>query len=219
MPVSVSAAPAMLDDDGPRVPFSSSDSITLVPTAPLTNIAAALVQEPRIAPKIHELVLMGGALREGGNVTPSAEFNIYVDPHAAKIVFECGRPIVAMPLDVTHQVLATPRRVRAIGDLGTRVGRNVQAMLQFFNRHDVEKYGVEGGPLHDPCTVAYLLKPELFQGKHVNVSVETQSELTMGETVVDFWGVTDRLPNAEWIHTADADGFFALLTERLARWG
>ena len=198
---------------------AEDDAITLVPTAPLTNIAAALLKQPKIGPKIHEIVLMGGAFREGGNVTPSAEFNVYVDPHAAKIVFECGRPIVAMPLDVTHQVLATPPRVKAIGELGTRVGKNVQGMLDFFNRHDVEKYGVEGGPLHDPCTVAYLLKPELFEGKRVNVAVETESELTMGETVVDYWGVTDREPNAEWIHTADADGFFDLLTERLSRLG
>lgn len=198
---------------------AEDDSITLVPTAPLTNVAAAFLREPGIAPKVHEIVLMGGAFREGGNVTPSAEFNVYVDPHAAKIVFECGRPIVAMGLDVTHQVLATPARVKAIGDLDTRVASNVRGMLEYFNRHDVEKYGVEGGPLHDPCTVAYLLKPDLFQGKHVNVAVETESELTIGETVVDFWGVTEREPNVEWIHTVDADGFFELLTERLARLG
>lgn len=196
---------------------AEDDSITVVPTAPLTNIAAALLQEPKIAPKIHEIVLMGGAFREGGNTTPSAEFNVYVDPHAAKIVFDCGRPIVAMGLDVTHQVLATSPRVKAIGALGTRVGRNVRRMLEFFNRYDVEKYGTDGGPLHDPCTVAYLLEPGLFEGKRVNVVVETESELTMGETVVDFWGVTDREPNVEWIHGVEADGFFELLTERLAR--
>ena len=198
---------------------AEDDSITLVPTAPLTNIAAAFLKEPNIAPKIHEIVLMGGAFREGGNVTPSAEFNIYVDPHAAKVVFECGRPIVAMPLDVTHQVLGTPPRVKAIGDIGNRAGDNVRGMLEFFNRYDVEKYGVAGGPLHDPCTVAYLLEPEIFQGKHVNVTVETGSELTMGETVVDYWAVTEREPNTTWVHTADADGFFELLTERLARLG
>ena len=198
---------------------SADDSITLVPTAPLTNIAAALLQEPNIAPKIHEIVLMGGASREGGNVTPSAEFNVYVDPHAAKIVFGCGRPIVAMGLDVTHQILTTPPRVEAIGGLRSKVARNVQGMLEFSKRHDEEKYGVEGAPLHDPCTVAYLLKPDLFQGKRVNIEVETESELTLGETVVDFWGVTGREPNATWIHRADADGFFELLTERLSRLG
>jgi inosine-uridine nucleoside N-ribohydrolase len=200
-----------------RLLDADDESITLVPTGPLTNVAAALVKEPRIVPKIREIVLMGGAMREGGNVTPSAEFNIYVDPHAAKVVFECGRPLVVMGLDVTHQVLATPERVERIGSLGNRSGRSVKAMLQFFNRHDVEKYGIEGGPLHDPCTVAYLLKPGLFRGKHVRIDVETGSELTMGETAVDFWNVTGRKPNATWIHQVDADGFFELLTERLAR--
>ena len=114
-------------------------------------------------------------------------------------------------------MLSTPARIQAIGELGTEVGTNVRRMLEFYHRYDVEEYGGEGGPLHDPCTVAYLLAPELFEGKLVNVAVETESELTMGETVVDFWRVTDRQPNAVWIHRADADGFFALLTERLSR--
>jgi len=196
---------------------SEDDSITLVPTGPLTNVASALVKEPRAASKIREIVMMGGAMREGGNVTPSAEFNIYVDPHAAKIVLGCGRPLVVLGLDVTHQVLATPPRIAAIDALGTKVARSVTGMLEYFNRHDTEKYGVEGGPLHDPCTVAYLLAPEIFRTKRVNIEVETDSELTMGATAVDFWRVTDREPNAEWVHEVDADGFFALLTERLSR--
>jgi purine nucleosidase len=192
-------------------------SVTLVPMGPLTNVASALVKAPDILPKVREIVLMGGALREGGNTTPSAEFNIYVDPHAAKVVFECGRPLVVMGLDVTHQVLATPRRVERIERLATRTGRAVSGMLRYFNRFDVEKYGIEGGPLHDPCTVAYLLKPDLFQGKRVRIDVEAGSELTMGATAVDFWGVTRKEPNALWVHRVDADGFFDLLTERLAR--
>ena len=198
---------------------AQDDSITLVPTAPLTNIASAFLKEPKIAAKIHEIVLMGGALREGGNVPPSGEFNVYVDPQAAKIVFGCGRPIVTMGLDVTHQVLVTPQRIQAIRDLGTKVARNVQGMFEFASRYDIEKYGAEGGPLHDPCTVAYLLQPSLFQTKHVNIEVETESELTIGETVVDFWGVTGREPNVEWAHTVDADGFFELLTARIADLG
>lgn len=196
---------------------ADDDSVTLAPTGPLTNVGTAMVKEPRILSKIHQIVLMGGAMRAGGNVTPSAEFNIYVDPHAAKIVFGCGRPLVVMGLDVTHQVLVTPPRLEAIGALGTRVGGNAKAMLEFFVRYDTEKYGAEGGPLHDPCTVAYLLKPDLFRTKRVNIEVETASELTMGETAVDFWGVTDREPNAEWAYEVDADGFFELLTERLGR--
>ena len=192
-------------------------AITLVPTGPLTNIAMAMVKEPRILPKIGEIVLMGGALREGGNTQPSAEFNILVDPHAAAIVFACGRPIVVMGLDVTHQAMTTPERVAAIGAIPGPVGRAVHDMLEYFDRHDMEKYGTSGAPLHDPCTIAYLLDPALFVGKRINVEVEIHSELTMGETVVDFWSVTDREPNALWIHWIDDVGFYALPEERLSR--
>lgn len=196
---------------------AEDNSVTLVPTGPLTNIAMAIVREPRILPKISEIVLMGGALREGGNTTPSAEFNIYVDPHAADVVFSCGRPIVVMPLDVTHQVITTAARTAEIGKIGNKTGTAVQAMLEFYNRYDEEKYGTDGGPLHDPCTIAYLLDPGLFWGKDINVTIETQSELTMGATVADIWQVTERRPNAKWIHGVDADGFFTLLNEKLAR--
>ena len=196
---------------------AADDEITLVPTGPLTNIAMALVKAPDIVPKIREIVLMGGAFREGGNTTPSAEFNIYVDPHAADVVFRCGRPITAMGLDVTHQALTTAARLAAFAAIDTEVGRVTHAMLEFYDRHDIEKYGTDGGPLHDPCTIAYLLEPGLFTAKHVNIAVETHSELTMGETAVDFWRVTDRPANANWVHAVDADGFYALLTERIAR--
>jgi purine nucleosidase len=196
---------------------AEEESVTLVPTGPLTNVGVAIRREPRILLRIREIVLMGGAMREGGNVTPSAEFNIYVDPHAAAIVFGCGRPIIAMGLDVTHQVLTTHERIDRIEALGTEVGRSVAAMLTFYNRYDEEKYGLEGGPLHDPCTVAYLLRPELFRGKDVNIEIETSSELTMGESAVDFWGVTERTPNARWMYEVDAEGLFDLLVERLSR--
>jgi purine nucleosidase len=195
---------------------AEDDSVTLVPTGPLTNIGMAIVREPRILSRIKEIVLMGGALREGGNTTPSAEFNIYVDPHAADIVFHCGRPIVVMPLDVTHQVMTTSRRTAAIGKLGNKTGTAVQAMLEFYNRYDEEKYGTDGGPLHDPCTIAYLLEPDLFSGKEINVAIETQSELTMGATVADIWRVAERDANATWMHGVNADGFFDLLNRKLA---
>ncbi len=196
---------------------AADDAITLVPTGPLTNIAAALVKEPRIAPKIREIVLMGGAMREGGNVTPSAEFNIYVDPHAAEVVFRCGRPLIVAGLDLTHQAMSTRARSQAIGGVGNKAGRAVQSALEFYNRHDVEKYGTDGGPLHDPCTIAYLLRPDLFSGKQVNVEIEIHSELTMGATAVDYWGVTDKPRNANWLDAIDADGFFDLLVERIGR--
>ena len=192
-------------------------SITLVPTGPLTNIGTAIQKQPAILDRVKEIVIMGGAMREGGNRSPSAEFNILVDPHAAKIVYSCGRPIIAMGLDVTHQVLSTRARVDRIRDLDNPVAEATAGMLSFFHRYDTRKYGSEGAPLHDPCTIAWLLEPSLFETRECNLSVETESELTMGHTAVDFWHVTDRPHNVQWTHAVDADGFYTLLTSRLAR--
>ncbi len=192
-------------------------SITLVPTGPLTNIGTAIQREPAILGAVKEIVIMGGAMREGGNRSPSAEFNILVDPHAAKIVFGCGRPLIVMGLDVTHQVLSTRARVARIRDLDNPVAAATAGMLGFFHRYDTKKYGSEGAPLHDPCTIAWLLEPRLFETRECNLSVETESELTMGHTAVDFWHVTDRPHNVRWTHAVDADGFYTLLTSRLAR--
>ena len=196
---------------------AESDSIVLVPTGPLTNIAAAIQKDRRILTAVERIVLMGGAMREGGNHSPSAEFNMLVDPQAADIVYNCGRPVTAFGLDVTHQVLATRERVAAIAALDNPAALATAGMLGFFNRHDMKKYKSLGAPLHDPCTVAWLLQPELFHLKACNVSIETESELTMGHTAVDFWGVTDRPINADWAYEVDADGFFTLLLDRLAR--
>lgn len=192
-------------------------TVTLCPLGPLTNIAVALQRAPDIAERIAEIVLMGGAYFEVGNITPAAEFNIYVDPEAAKIVFACGAPITVMPLDVTHKALVTTPRNDAFRALDTPVGRAVADMTDFFERFDKEKYGSSGAPLHDPCVVAYLIQPDLFSGRHINVEVEIGSDLTLGMTVADWWGVTDRPANATFMGDIDADGFFALLTNRLAR--
>tara|TARA_R100000935_G_scaffold48744_1_gene73479 strand:+ start:4053 stop:4994 length:942 start_codon:yes stop_codon:yes gene_type:complete len=192
-------------------------TVTLCPLGPLTNIATALQKAPDIADRIAKIVLMGGGYFEGGNITPTAEFNIYVDPQAADIVFKSGAPIVVMPLDVTHKALVTKARNDAFRAIGTPAGVAVAEMTDFFERFDKEKYGSDGAPLHDPCVTAYLINPDLFSGRHINVEIETQSELTMGMTVADWWGVTDRAPNATFMSDLDADGFFALLTERLAR--
>ncbi|MDP1576905.1 MAG: nucleoside hydrolase, partial [Cypionkella sp.] len=192
-------------------------TVTLCPLGPLTNIASAMLNAPDIIPRIKQIVLMGGAYFEVGNITPAAEFNIYVDPEAAEIVFRSGVPLVVMPLDVTHKVLTTKARVQAFRAMGTEVGRVAADWADFFERFDVVKYGSEGGPLHDPTVVAYLIKPELFSGRLINVEIETQSELTLGMTVADWWGVTDRVKNALFIGDVDAQGFFDLLTERLAR--
>ena len=192
-------------------------TVTLCPLGPLTNIAKAFQKAPDIIEKVQEIVLMGGAYFQVGNITPAAEFNIYVDPEAAKAVIGSGIPLTMLPLDVTHKALTTRPRVDAFRALGTKVGDMVAAWTDFFERFDKEKYGSEGAPLHDPCVIAYLLKPDLFSGRHVNVEVETDSELTLGMTVADWWRVTDRKPNANFMMDIDADGFFALLTERLAR--
>jgi len=192
--------------------------VTLVPTGPLTNIAAAIARSPEITERIGEIAIMGGAMREGGNRTPSAEFNIMADPHAADVVLNSGVPITMMGLDVTHQVLSTEERVARIKALDNRVADATAGMLDFFDRYDTEKYSSPGTPLHDPCTVAYLLQPGLFKTKLCNVSVETESELTIGHTAVDFWHVTDKPRNVNWAYEVDADGFYDLLTERLGRY-
>jgi purine nucleosidase len=192
-------------------------TVTLCPLGPLTNIAVAFQKAPDIVARVQEIVLMGGAYFEVGNITPAAEFNIYVDPEAAEIVFKSGVPLVVMPLDVTHKALTSKARVDAFRHLGTRVGDMVAAWTDFFERFDVAKYGSQGAPLHDPCVIAYLIKPDLFSGRHINVVIETNSDLTLGMTVADWWGVTDRPKNAMFMGGVDADGFYALLTERLAR--
>ena len=192
-------------------------TITLCTLGPLTNVGLALVREPRIASRIKQIVAMGGGYFEQGNVTPSAEFNIYVDPHAARLVFESGIPITLLPLDVTHKALTTKARLKLFEEMPTRTGGATAQMLNFFERYDVHKYGFDGGPLHDPCVIAWLLRPDLFSGREVNVSIECESELTMGATVVDWWRVTKRPHNATYLKDIDADGFFGLLAERIAR--
>lgn len=146
-------------------------SVTLCQLGPLTNIALALRQAPDIAPRIRRIVLMGGGFFEGGNVTPAAEFNFYVDPQAAHEVFTSGVPITMAPLDVTHEVLTTAARIAAIRALGNRAGSVAAAWMEFFERYDEEKYGQDGGPLHDPCVIAFLLRPALFQSRDCNVRI------------------------------------------------
>jgi purine nucleosidase len=192
-------------------------SITLCALGPLTNIAHVLIRAPELAPRICEIVLMGGGFFEGGNVTPTAEFNIYVDPQAAQIVLQSGVPVTILPLDVTHKALTTAKRVNRFRSMGTKCGDASVALLEFFERFDEAKYGSDGGPLHDPNVIAYVLKPELYGGRHCNVMVDAANDLTLGMTVVDWWGVTDRPKNAFYIRDVDDEGFFDLLIERVAR--
>ncbi|MFZ9949002.1 MAG: nucleoside hydrolase [Gemmobacter sp.] len=216
--------PTMPLADGHAVDFlietlrrEPSGSVTLVPIGPLTNIAAAFRAAPDIIPRVGQVVLMGGAYFEVGNITPAAEFNIYVDPEAADIVFRSGVDLVVMPLDVTHKALTSRSRVAAFRDMGTEVGRMVAEWTDFFERFDKEKYGAEGAPLHDPCTIAWLIRPELFTGRHINVEIELEGRHTTGMTVADWWRVSGRGANALFMGGVDDAGFYALLTERLAR--
>ncbi len=191
-------------------------TVTLCALGPLTNLALALIKEPAIASRIKRIIAMGGGWSEGGNITPVAEFNIYVDPQAARVVFESGAPITLVPLDCTHQALTTRKRVERFRVMKNKTGPAVAELLEFFERFDVEKYGTDGGPLHDPCVIAWLLHPEMFTGKDVNVAIECESELTMGQTVIDWWKVTARKPNAHVVRSIDHEAFFNLLTERLS---
>jgi len=191
-------------------------TVTLCPLGPLTNIALALIREPAIAPRIARIVAMGGGFFEGGNTTPAAEFNIYVDPQAARVVFHSGVPITLIPLDCTHKALTSRARVAKFRQMSNKTGPVVAELLDFFERFDERKYGTDGGPLHDPCVIAWLLKPELFSGRDCHVAIECESELTMGMTVVDWWGVTGKPPTATVIKDVDSQGFFDLLSDRIA---
>jgi purine nucleosidase len=193
---------------------ASADPITICALGPLTNVATALVKAPDIVARIDGLVMMGGGLFEGGNVTPAAEFNVYVDPHAAEVVFTSGIDITMMPLDVTHKAMTNPARVAAFRELGTRAGEAVAGLLEFFDRYDMEKYGSEGAPLHDPCVLAYLIDPSLFTGRRCHVEIVTEGPAA-GMTMIDWWGVTKRSPNAMVMGDLAADRFFALLVERI----
>lgn len=192
------------------------DGVTLCTLGPLTNVATALTRAPDLAGRLARIVAMAGA-RHGGNETPVAEFNVYADPDAAARVFASGVPIVMVGLDVTHKALVTPARLAALRARGGRAGVAAASLCDFPQRYRPERYGDPGLPLHDPCVIAYVLRPELFGGKSCAVAVETESELTRGQTVVDWWQRTDRPPNAAVVDRLDAEGFFALLVERLAR--
>jgi purine nucleosidase len=191
--------------------------VTLCCLAPLTNVALALAKEPHLARHLREIVLMGGAFSEGGNVTPAAEFNIYADPEAAARVLKCGAPITMIPLDCTHQALTTTARLDKLRSIGTPLTEAFYHLLKFNKTFDEQKYGTEGGPLHDATVTAYLLDPDLFAGRTVYVDVEWESSLTRGMTVIDWWSVTGNPANVTVLREIDAQRYFDLVIERLAR--
>jgi len=192
-------------------------SVTIAVTGPMTNLAMALQREPALAERLGPVVVMGGARREGGNITASAEYNIYADPHAADVVFRSGVKTVVLGLDATHQVRATPARVEAIRAIDTVAARSVATLLDF--SVDVERrlVGGDSPPLHDPCTIAWLLAPELFTAAPVDLRVETLSPLTLGHTAVEFRLPAGFTPTVRWVTEVDHEAVFALMLERLAR--
>ncbi len=192
-------------------------AVTLVSTGPLTNVASAMQRDARVLRKVAGIVLMGGTMKEAGNCTPSAEYNVFADPDAADIVFHSGCPITVFGLDATHQLLTTREFRERIRAIDSPVGRATGDAIDFMSRWEGYRQRLSGVPLHDPCTVAFLLRRDLFDGKSCNLRVETASELTLGHTSVDFWQVTDRAANVTWIHRVDAHAVLDLLVERLSR--
>jgi purine nucleosidase len=192
------------------------ESVTLAVTGPMTNLAVAMIMQPEIIERLGPVIIMGGARSEGGNIIASAEFNVFADPHAAQVVFTSGCPITVLGLDATHQVRATPERVAAIEALDSVAARTAARLLRFASKVSAEFMEGEDSPLHDPCTIAFLLRPELFTTRPCAVLVETGSALTIGHTAVEF-RVDPTTAAVHWVTRVDADGVFDLLTERLAK--
>lgn len=194
---------------------ASTEPVTLVPTGPLTNIALLLSAHPKLKAKIARIVLMGGSAGPG-NWTPAAEFNIYVDPEAAEMVFGAGVPITMCGLDVTHAAQVMDGDIERIRAIANPIARTVAELLDFFMiYHRDPKWGFVGAPLHDPCTIAWLLRPELFTGIECHVSVETQGQYTVGMTVVDRYRLSPHEPNATVLLGVERQGFIDLLVEQL----
>ncbi|MHA0040485.1 nucleoside hydrolase [Deinococcus sp. PEB2-63] len=189
--------------------------ITLIPTGPLTNVALAFCLAPDIVPLVREVVWMGGST-DTGNWTPAAEFNALADPHAAHVVFGSGVPLTMIGLNASHQAIAHPARVQLFRDLGTSTGAFVADLLAFFAEHHLERYGWDGGALHDPLTVAYLLRPNLFTVQPMHVQIDLSGGPSHGRTVADLWHVTGHAPNAQVMTHVNADGFFQFLRDRIA---
>lgn len=193
--------------------MNSSEPVTLVPTGPLTNIAMALIKEPRIIENIDEIVLMGGGTF--GNWTPAAEFNIFVDAEAAKVVYDSTAPVTMFGLDVTHQVIATEDIIERVSKIDNEIAVFVKELLIFFGETYKNHFGFNGGPIHDACTTMYLLKPELFKTEYLNVTVETKGEYSYGMTVIDTLSVTGREPNTNVALGVNTDEFWTLFEEIL----
>ena len=194
---------------------TQNEQLYLCPTGPLTNIAQALQKDPTIAKKIKEIIFMGGAAMTLGNITPAAEFNIYVDPHAANIVLNSGIPLVMLGLDVTHKVNVNDQIIYEIQQNKNISSNFFSDLMKFYSKFHRKLYQTNDIPLHDPCVIAYLIDHSIFEGKLVNVQVEENSELTRGETIVDWFGVTGQPTNCNVITGVNHNKFFSLLKKEL----
>ncbi|MGY2258062.1 nucleoside hydrolase [Pseudomonas sp. SDO55104_S430] len=192
-------------------------SITIAMLGPQTNLALALIQEPGIVQGIKEVVIMGGAHFNGGNITPVAEFNLFADPQAAEVVLKSGVKLTYLSLDVTHKILTSDARLNKIAALNNHASKLVVDILNDYIKADMAHYGIPGGPVHDATVIAYLLKPQLFTGREVNVVVDSSEGPAFGQTIVDWHDGLKAPKNAFWVEGGDADGLFDLLVERLAR--
>ncbi len=195
----------------------SEGKVTLVPTGPLTNIALALIKDPSIKENIDEIVLMGGGTF--GNWTPAAEFNIYVDAEAAKVVFESGVPLTMFGLDVTHQVIADEAIIKRVAEIDNITAGFVKELLIFFAETYRSHFGFSGGPIHDACTTMYLIDPDMFSFEDVNVTIETKGEATYGMTVVDLLKTTGKRENVKFATSVDEETFWNTFLDVLASYG
>jgi inosine-uridine nucleoside N-ribohydrolase len=193
-----------------RTTMGSPEPLTLVPTGPLTNVALALLEEPRLAGKLERIVLMGGAVADS-NISPAAEFNIYVDPEAAKIVFGSGIPLVMVGLDVTNKALLSFTDIDEMASWKGRVSRVVAPLLRFFAQANRDIFGFAGAPLHDALAVAHLLRPGVIRTRRMNVEIETTGEFTRGRTVADVYGISGRPANADVALEVDVPVFKEML--------
>ncbi|MBM2292977.1 nucleoside hydrolase [Sulfitobacter pseudonitzschiae] len=189
--------------------------ITICTLGPMTNVAMAMTMEPRIIPRIREVVLMGGGFFEGGNTTPAAEFNIFVDPHAAHKVFASGVPVTMAGIDCTYTAQMTPEWLQKLRKTGSHAAVQAANLADFFRQYGSHKFPTEARPIHDACVTGYLLAPEIYEQRMCHVTVDISSPVTIGMTVVDWWGVTGNDKNCNVLRRVDADAFFALMLERI----
>lgn len=196
----------------------SDGDIILVPTGPLTNIAMAMRLAPDIVPKIQGIVLMGGSYQLG-NVTPAAEFNIYADADAAHVVFTSGRPLTMVGLDVTRKVLCYPAIVERMEKIGTPAATLFADLMRFFNKSQKAVFGWEGGPLHDPVTVASLICPELLTTREVFAQIDIRSEQSYGRTNCDYFNYLKKEPNCRLAVDIDVEKFWDIIEEGIRLYG